>query len=200
MATLASNLYYAQQRFLHVELVREKFSSIEFDACMFERCAFSECSFYRCTFLNCQFKNCDLSLIQVPNARFNSVHFKQSKLVGIDWTKAGTSKADRLLMSVSFDECVLDYGSFLGLHLREMQLVNCSAREVDFSGADLTGATCAGTDFSASTFLHTNLEKADFGGARNYTIDPTANRIKGAKFTLPEALSLLRSFDIRIEF
>ena len=43
---------------------------------------------------------------------------------------------------------------------------------------------------------NTVLEGADFSHARNYKIDVTKNRIKGAKFKLPDAIALLRSLDI----
>lgn len=39
---------------------------------------------------------------------------------------------------------------------------------------------------------------ANFIGARNYAIDPTQNTLKKAKFSLPEAMSLLRSLDIEL--
>ena len=36
-------------------------------------------------------------------------------------------------------------------------------------------------------------------GAINYMIDPTENSIKKAKFSFPDVVNLLRSFDIEIE-
>ena len=47
--------------------------------------------------------------------------------------------------------------------------------------------------------MHTNLSSADFSGAQNYQIDANENTIKKAIFSLPEALSLLSTFDIKIQ-
>jgi hypothetical protein len=43
-----------------------------------------------------------------------------------------------------------------------------------------------------------NLTKARLAGAYNYAIDLTANTLKGASFSLPEAASLLQAAGIKI--
>jgi len=40
------------------------------------------------------------------------------------------------------------------------------------------------------------LTEADLSKARNYLIDPGLNQLKKAKFSLPEAMSLLYNMDI----
>jgi len=67
---------------------------------------------------------------------------------------------------------------------------------VDFREADLAKTNFDGTDLSESLFLNTNLSKADFSGAKNYAISPEKNTLKGAKFSLPEAMSLLFNLDL----
>ncbi len=199
MSALESGRHYRRQTFTNLTLPRARLERVELDECVFERCSFTESTFYRCKLTACRFVRCDLSLLQVPNCLLTEVRFEGSKAIGIDWTKAGTTEAARVMMSLSFDECVLDYASFFGLSLRSGTLTRCSAKEADFAEADLRGAACAGTDFAGAKFLHTNLEGADFTGATGYAIDPTANRMKGARFSLPEAVSLLRGFEIVIE-
>jgi fluoroquinolone resistance protein len=193
------NQQYRKRRFTGVTLSGVRLSSIEFEDCTFERCVLTSCTLYRCRFTNCRFIACDLSLVQVPNSLFSVVAFERSKAVGVDWTKAGGTPTAWLMMSFGFTECVLDYSSFFGLSLRTIKLVRCHAQAADFAEADLSGADCSGTDFTESKFLHTNIEKADFTGATGYAIDPTANRVKQARFSLPEAISLLRGFDVVIE-
>ena len=80
--------------------------------------------------------------------------------------------------------------------LPKLELTECIAREVDFSGANLTKAAFTRADFLDSRFVDTNLSGADFSHASNYAINPTVNRLKKAIFTLPEAMSLLAAFDI----
>lgn len=190
---------YRGARYAGVSAPGETFTGIEFEECIFDRANFAGCTFARCKFMACRFTACDLSNIRVLNSTFNDVTLERSKVVGVDWTKAGSSALTRLLLSLRFTDCVLDYCNFFGLHLREMQLVRCRIHHGDFSEADLAHAVCGGSDFLDSIFLHTNLEHADFVGATNYAIDPTANRVKQARFSLPEAVALLRGFDIVIE-
>jgi len=82
--------------------------------------------------------------------------------------------------------------------LRGIHIEYCVAHEVDLAEADLADGDFRGTDFLNSKFLHTNLTKANFTDARNYTINPISTTVKKAKFSLPEAISLLRAFDIVI--
>ena len=70
--------------------------------------------------------------------------------------------------------------------------------EVDLSACDMVGSVLDDCDMAGATFDNTNIEKADLRTAINYTIDPNANRIKNAKFSLPEAVGLLYKFDIEV--
>lgn len=190
---------YQDRVFRNLSLTRTTLTRIEFDGCTFERCAFAQGALYRCRFTNCRFLNCDLGMVQVTNARFFEVSFTDSKLIGIDWTKAGVSKVDRTLLTVGFEACVLDYCNFSGLSLKNTRMTRCSAKEVEFGQADLSGTDCSGTDFAGSTFLQTNLQKARLVGATNYAIDPRVNKIKGAVLSLPEAVALLTPFEVVLE-
>ena len=67
------------------------------------------------------------------------------------------------------------------------------------SNSNLAGSDFGNSDLQASKFQNTNLEKANFVGAKNYYIDPTQNKLKKAKFSSPEVLSLLAGFEIEIE-
>lgn len=49
-----------------------------------------------------------------------------------------------------------------------------------------------------SLFGNTNLIKADFTNSTNYTINLLENKIQGAKFSLPDAISLLHGMNIEI--
>lgn len=190
---------YQKQKFSKLVERGQRFSSIEFEGCVFDGCVFAQCTFYRCSFSGCRFDDCDLSVLQVPNCRFVEASFKASKLIGIDWTKAGDQTESKLPLTIAFNDCVLNFSSFFGLQLKGVALTRCTARDVDFADADLSEADCRGTDFTESKFLHTNLTKADLREATGYAINPTANTIKKAKFSLPEALTLLAGFDIVVE-
>ena len=76
---------------------------------------------------------------------------------------------------------------------------NCVAREVDFAETNFSETNLRGTDFTAARFANTNLTKADLRQAKNYSIRPDSNKIKKAKFSLPEAMLLLYGLDIELE-
>jgi uncharacterized protein YjbI with pentapeptide repeats len=60
--------------------------------------------------------------------------------------------------------------------------------EASFHGCDLLGAT----------FLQTNLEKADFRNAVNYSLDPDQNKVKKARFSAEGLGGLLQKYGIEV--
>lgn len=190
---------YEGQRIAGLVLAGSTARDAQFENCVFERCTFTEATWHRCRFVDCRFVSCDLSLLKVPNSRIQGTRFERCKLAGIDWTVAGDSRLSKLTMTLAFHESVLSYASFAGLYLPDLVLTHCTAHETDFAEARLSGADLRDTDFAGAVFLHTNLEDADLRGASNYAIDPRANKLRGAKFALPEAVSLLRGFEIIVE-
>jgi fluoroquinolone resistance protein len=199
MAEFASGQQYENDRFMRLVERERVYEDIDFVGCAFDHCTFTECVFSHCSFTECRFQGCDLSLVRVPGTRFTDVRFVSSKLIGIDWTKVGDAVISKLFVAAHFDDCLLSYASFYGLTLRRGRFVGCIARDVDFRDADLTDATCTGTDFTGSKFHHTNLTKADFRQATGYAVNPITNTVTKARFSLPEAISLLSGFDVLIE-
>lgn len=171
----------------------------DFDDCVFERCNFSGTTLAHCRFTSCRFVRCDFSNAKMPNARFRDVRFESTKLLGVDWTKTDGLADPRATTGLAFVDCVLDLSSFFGLNLRGATLERCSAKETDLTETDLREAVCAGTDFTAARFHNTNLERADLRRSSNYAIDPRANKLKGARFSLPAAVALLRGLDVVID-
>ena len=189
---------YVQEIFEQVTLGDEEVEAKEFDTCTFRNCSFSATLFRNCKLLNCTFEDCELNLVRVYQSSFAGVKFTRCKVIGINWTDAYWSKKG-LLNSLKFTECALNHSTFMGLNLKKMQLVSCLARDVDFTEADLTDADFSRTDFSQSRFNNTNLTRADFRSATNYTISAQFNTVKDARFSLPEAMSLLYGLNIRLD-
>lgn len=174
--------------------------AIDYTGCVFTRCVFREVSFLNCKFLNCTFKDCDLNMAKLTGCTFAESRFEASKLMGVDWTVSAWGRSKMVaLKPADFFGCLLNYNVFMGMNLRKVAFSKCTALDVGFEDANLTEADCRGTDFGGSRFVRTDLSKADFRGARNYAISPLTNKIKGAKFTLPEALSLLNGLEIALE-
>jgi len=178
-------------------LINQKLGSTSFEDCSFINCDFSETEFRACHFSSCSFSQCNLSLVKFINCRFTDVVFEDSKVLGIDWTKAKWSNIP-LLSPLKFFNCLMNYSSFMGLSLNELVIERCKALEVDLRGADLRDAHFQYTDFTNSLFNETNLTGADFTDAENYQINIHQNKIKGAKFSRYQALSLLESLGVEL--
>lgn len=192
---IESRTHYADVLFKALQLARTELVSSEFYDCAFLHSTFAESVFRRCRFVNCVFRDCDLSLVKVPESSFTSTRFENSKLIGVNWTEAHWPKAG-LAKPVSFSKCVISHSTFIGLSLRSLELRDCVASDVDFREADLSRADFGASDLSGSIFGKTNLSGADLSRACNYGIDPGQNTLKRAKFSLPEAMSLLHSMDV----
>jgi len=87
---------------------------------------------------------------------------------------------------------------FSGLPMSVTVFEECVIRECGFGEANLSKAVFDDCDLEGTLFHGAKLDGANFSRARNYTINPASNSIKGAKFSLPEAVSLLGGFDIEL--
>lgn len=169
----------------------------QFEQCVFEACIFKEAILKRCRFVECSFLNCDLSLSLWQGSSLSEVSFNQSNLSSINWTLLQWPVI-KLCSPMYFDGCNLSYASFYSLTLRDLFLERCRAHECDFREAVLSQASFAETDLSRSLFTQTDLSGANFVDAINYYIDTKENVIKGATFSFPDVMNLLRSHEIKI--
>ena len=192
---LGSYSHYHDRRFQDRSLEEISLVGSEFHDCLFKACSFAQSVFQECRFIDCAFQECDLSLLQIPGSLFSVTRFADSRVIGVDWTQADWSGVS-LGKPIAFERCAISHSTFIGLSLPAIQIKDCLAADVDFREADLTKADFSGSDLSQSLFLNTNLSKADLSTARNYHIAPEQNELKGARFTLPEAMSLLFNMDI----
>lgn len=164
-----------------------------FKACTFRNCQLNGLIFSDCHFTDCIFEDCDLSLIKVKGSYFSKLQITRCKAIGIHWFDAGKP------FTVQFTDSNISYSSFFGKPLKKTKFKNCVAKEVDFSECILTEADFSCTDLEGARFSDCDLSQANFIDARNYHIDVQHNKVKKAKFSLPEALRLLDSFDVVIE-
>ena len=188
---------YIGLEFDNINACGQVISGIEFEDCSFNSCNFTEVQFRNCKFIDCRFNKCNLSLVKVDHTKFSDVSFYESKLLGVDWTKAYW-RGINLHASLSFAECVLNTSSFYGLNLPAMKIENCTVNDVDFREAKLEDGVFVGSDFMGSSFRNTNLTSTDFENSENYNIDILNNTVSKAKFSRYSALSLLEGLDIEL--
>ncbi len=95
-----------------------------------------------------------------------------------------------LFIDCSFSRCNLSLAVLTGTCCRDIVFKECKLWGLHFEHADPFG-------FSV-VFDRTILEKADFRRAVNYSIDPTTNKIKKARFSLDGLAGLLDKYHIEI--
>jgi fluoroquinolone resistance protein len=195
--TLMNDASFDGLTFTDLSYVQETISRKTFESCVFESCDFTESFFDACSFKDCQFTKCKLTAVNVRNSKFSDVQFHDSKVLGVDWTKAYWRGLD-LGAALCFKACLVNASSFYGLKQPGITFEDCRAHDVDFREAILSRATFSGTDLTNSLFVNTNLTGADFNGATHYDIDVKKNTIKNAIFCRYEAVSLLTSLGIKL--
>ncbi|GAA0124918.1 pentapeptide repeat-containing protein [Clostridium sp. CTA-19] len=189
--------------FLDNDYYRKKFSNIKeskflieknFEQCEFLNCDFLQGDFSCSTFEDCIFKECNLALINVDDTKFRNVTFEGCKIVGINFTKC-----DNFILDVKFFESLINSCNFSRLSLKKTSFKGSIIKECDFIEVNLQECDFTYTTLTKSVFLDCNLSKADFSYAKEYDINPQANKLKKAIFTVPDAAMLLKYFDIVIK-
>lgn len=170
-----------------LELSGEHLLDVEAEGCRFVSCDFSGARLEDWSLVDCELLSCDLTLLEVPRSSFRGVRFVECRLLGVDWSAAATALGFR----VRFEGCVLDGSSFVGLAPEDLEMRECRGRDLNFAGADLTGARFPGTTLEGARFQETNLTGADFSGATNVLFDPAANRLDQTRVSLESAVGIL---------
>lgn len=187
-------IFETDKTFDGVNCSQTPFPKGEYDGCTFTNCDFSNADLTGAQFIDCSFTACNLSLAKLSKTMFQDVRFKDCKLLGLRF-----DECSGFGLSVQFDKCILNHTCFAGTKLKGTLFTNTQLQEADFTDSDLTGASFHHCDLKNAVFENTLLQKADFRTATNYAIDPEVNRVKGAKFSLPDVLALLDKYRIQVD-
>lgn len=185
--------YIHDSSFEQVDYTTQPLVEGEYENCVFKNCNFHEQNLSEFQFIDCQFIDCDLSLAKLNGTTFREVDFNNCKLLGLLFTDCHPFG-----LSFSFRHCILNYSSFYNLKIRKTTFDHSQFEEVDFTESDLTASKFIECNLNRSTFDHTILEKVDFRTSHYYSIDPERNRIRKAKFSIPDIVGLLDKYDIEI--
>lgn len=186
--------YFQDQVFEKTNFSVQPLAKGEYENCRFDNCEMAEADLSGILFLDCIFTNSNLSLARLQKTGFNQVQFHHCKLLGLQF-----GDCNPIGLSLLFEHCLLDHASFYRLKLKKTIFRHCKLEGADFTETDLTESVFDHCQLLSATFDHTLLEKADFRTAYQYTIDPESNRVRKARFSLPEVTGLLNKYDIRID-
>ncbi|MEO8587833.1 MAG: pentapeptide repeat-containing protein [Flavobacteriales bacterium] len=187
-------LIHADRAFEKVVAAGQAFPGRTFEQCTFTRCDLARADFAKSKFIDCTFTGCDLSMVKLRGVSVQNVVFKECKLLGVDF-----SVCSEMLFGVRFDNCALDHSVFVDRKMSKTRFSKCSLKGVDLTGADLNEAVFADCDLLDAVFERTQLRKADLTSAQNFHIDPEKNPLKGARFSVDGALSLLGRYGVVVE-
>ncbi len=182
------------KEFKNINFLDVIFEKAEYDNCLFLNCNFSTVNLSDVIFSDCTFVSCDFSMAKTTNTSFKTATFKECKLLGLHF-----NECNNFLLAFYFENCILNFSSFSRLKLKKTIFNNCSLNEVDFSETNLMNAIFNNCNLSGAIFNNSNLENVDFRTSSNFSIDPTNNQIKKAKFSLLGSIGLLNKYDIIIE-
>ncbi len=185
---------FEDQEFVRLDFRDRKFAAGIYESCVFRQCEFGAADMQHSRFIGCRFEACNLSLALISDSSFRETRFEGCKMLGLRFDQCSGFGLD-----AEFIDCILDQCVFHKVAMPQAQLKNCSVAEADFGNADLREAVFGNCDLRDSDFTGADLRKADLRTARGYRLDPERTRLKGAKFSLPEVLSLLDKYQLRIE-
>ncbi|WP_306352374.1 pentapeptide repeat-containing protein [Flavobacterium sp. '19STA2R22 D10 B1'] len=187
-------LLHENKTFTKIIYSEKQIKNREFEQCTFVDCDFSNSDFSFNRFSDCTFIGCNLAMLKLAKTSLCVVHFKQCKLLGVNF-----SECEDFLFEVSFNECVADYASFRWKKMAKTKFINTSLQGVFFDDANLSSALFDKVNLQGAVFNRTDLKEADFRTAEQYTIDPELNNVRKAKFSFPSVLGLLAKHNINVE-
>jgi uncharacterized protein YjbI with pentapeptide repeats len=125
---------------------------------------------------------------------FNDILFKGCKLMGLNF-----SQCSQFSFDLKFSHCIINSCNFSELKMKNSEFTNCKIKDSYFQETFLAGVLFDGSSFEGTLFHNANLEEASFCNATGYNIDPRVNKVRKAKFTVPDVLNLLSGFEIEIK-
>jgi uncharacterized protein YjbI with pentapeptide repeats len=115
MTSLKPESFY-KETFRGLTLAKEELAEKEFEECHFVKCSFIETTLKNCRLVDCSFAESVLSAVKIPNCKFTDCQFTDSKVIGIDWTKA------RDISYLNFINCQVNYSNFSFLKLTKIKI------------------------------------------------------------------------------
>lgn len=186
--------YFEDKEFDSIQFATAPMQKGEYDSCVFRHCNLESADLSGMAFNDCSFIDCNLSLAKLTKTAFRKVIFRDCKMLGLHF-----ENCTPFGLEFTFEHCILNHGSFYELNISKTNFRYCSLVEVEFTRAQLKGTTFDECDLLNAHFEDTNLEKADLRTSFHYSIHPALNKMTGAKFSFPEAKSLLEVFKIVVE-
>lgn len=192
---------YCGETFSKLDRAGEGLSSRLFEDCLFTGCRLEGALVENCQFSGCRFEGCKITAPKFRATQMLSCDFADCALSGVDWS-ALLDERKREMGFLPFDSlsgCSLRHCVFFGLDLKSFNFSRTDLSGSVFDGCRLEGASFQECRLGGTSFAQNDLSSADFRGAEEYFFSLESNRVKGARFSLPEAVNLLSALGVVIE-
>ncbi|WP_224363999.1 pentapeptide repeat-containing protein [Hyalangium versicolor] len=193
MTRLTTEQIHQNEVFTDLDLQHADLSGKEFSGCTFRHVKLQESRWNRARLEDCVFEDCDLTRMNPSQMRAMGVTFRQSKLMGIDWTEVARNPV------LSFEECDLRYSSFVGTNLSKAVFRACKAAEANFIQCNLAHADFSQTQLTGANFEDSDLTLANFATADGAFLNPAKNNVKGTRIPVESAVLLALFLGMHVE-
>lgn len=192
-------LYYESERFENLKFTGEDFKDCRFADCEFVRCTFEDCSLTGCSLTGCSFDHCMIAGLRASEySQLQYAEFRGCSLVGIHWHELLPSA--RFVDPVrSLQDCRMKYNTFSHMNLKKFRFTGNELTDSMFADCDLNESSFRTCRLDRTEFFKCDLRMADFRDALGYKIDITNCKVKGAVFSFPEVVNLLKVLEIKID-
>ena len=192
---------YVGEEFTGLRLEGGEVNGILFEDCLFTDCRLEGVALRGCRFTGCHFRGCRLGGLKADNVQAMGNSFEGCVVLGLDWSALLDPRKQDLgfLPFDSFARCTLHHCVFFHLDMRKFSFAGCDLAGSFFEGCRLSGADFSGCPLRGASFSHCDLTGADFRRAQEYSFSTEGNQVKGAKFSMPEAVGRLYGLGLQIE-
>jgi fluoroquinolone resistance protein len=192
-ARVLSEATFEDELFEGLDAAEAQLRDKEFCRCTFRNAKLQQTRWARTRLEDCVFEACDLTRALPAQLALRSVEFVRCKLMGIDWSHLGDYP------DVKFVECNLRYSSFVTTALRKTRFERCSMHEANFLQVDLGQAVFEECELAGARFEGCDLRGASFLRSLECFVDPSKNKVQGARVPTETARLIAQSFGMKIE-
>ena len=189
--------YREGECFERLTFTGETFYDCDFSDCVFADCTFEDCKLDHSVLTECQFLRCTVTNLKTTMSRAKFTDFENCTLNNIDWMslQGDGAFADPI---ESLRDCRLKYNTFTEMNLTKFKFAGSVIQRSMFAKCNLVSADFEKCDLLDTEFFQCDMRKANFKEASGYKVDIFGCKLQDAKFSLPEAVSLLGDLRIKL--
>lgn len=190
--------YFEEEKIESIKLEDEVLDYYEFVECVFNHCVIENCKLRYCSFSGCTFLRCRVMNLEAEHSQMKYSQFIECNIAGVDWSYllSGAKFAGPIS---KLSDCHLKYNTFSGMLLKKFDFSGSEILSSMFAQCDMTESNFQKCKLEKTEFLKCDIRKCDFREATGYQINIMENKLRGARFSYPDVMSLLSVLEIKID-